>query len=634
MREAVASIVQELATAEPGKDIGLLPINSFVCDLEDPALLASLPAPMPEAVQCARLWIDQTLDSTARFDVQTLQRFQEWTLWMEAAMDAVSGSSSVPALPEAWRNPSRQAFSVSSQVAALAQSVAREISTAEVGKDAGLLPVNSFLCEIEEVLSRADLPAVIEEAVRLAREWVDHILDTTAVFDAGTLALFSEWVVWIDAALEQNETAELSLTIPPAWKDVARSGTPVAEAEGGARAGNTLGALAGLVRQLSLELAFTEEGKDTGLLPINSFLTQMRELLPSAGFPNAVSEALVQASAWLDALFDTTAQFDTWTIARLSEWAAWMDTALERLGSSQPLPEWPAAWANRTKSGGEKSPVAPEGGGLVSEAPVPVSSVRSTPSVEDAPVAVSFGATHAGAYSKGEESAGFPAEPPLALPLEGDDRDLIVGFISESYEHLQNIEQGVLVLEENPTDSATLNSIFRAFHTFKGGAGCCNLTPIKDLAHELESVLDAARQHRLALTTEIINAILEGGDTLGKFVAQIADRLAGKDLSVPICIPTLPLIARAQRILRGESGPEIVSVPAEPPNSLGARDADRSVAPSEPEAAQPSQSRPASGASASAGKPTGASAEVPPLPGGAAGARAAGASGGAAAPAA
>ena len=61
-------------------------------------------------------------------------------------------------------------------------------------------------------------------------------------------------------------------------------------------------------------------------------------------------------------------------------------------------------------------------------------------------------------------------EPVLILNLE-EDRELLHEFINESQEHLQNIEQGVLVLEENPTDAETLDSIFRAFHTFKGGSG-------------------------------------------------------------------------------------------------------------------------------------------------------------------
>ena len=60
-------------------------------------------------------------------------------------------------------------------------------------------------------------------------------------------------------------------------------------------------------------------------------------------------------------------------------------------------------------------------------------------------------------------------------------------------ELLQSIEQGVLVLEENPTDAPTIDSIFRAFHTFKGGAGFLHLDAMRDLAHDLESLFDEVR---------------------------------------------------------------------------------------------------------------------------------------------
>ena len=56
-----------------------------------------------------------------------------------------------------------------------------------------------------------------------------------------------------------------------------------------------------------------------------------------------------------------------------------------------------------------------------------------------------------------------------------EDLEFLREFHGESVELLQDIEQGILVLEDNPADAATINSIFRAFHTFKGGAGFLHL---------------------------------------------------------------------------------------------------------------------------------------------------------------
>ncbi len=125
------------------------------------------------------------------------------------------------------------------------------------------------------------------------------------------------------------------------------------------------------------------------------------------------------------------------------------------------------------------------------------------------------------------EDPQVPAEEaPLNLNL-ADDADLLREFITESREHLDNIEQGVLVLENSPSDAEMLNTIFRAFHTFKGGAGFLNLIPINRLAHVLESLLDLARQGKLAIDATVIELILRGRDVLKQFLDEIEGQLSG-----------------------------------------------------------------------------------------------------------
>jgi two-component system, chemotaxis family, sensor kinase CheA len=68
-------------------------------------------------------------------------------------------------------------------------------------------------------------------------------------------------------------------------------------------------------------------------------------------------------------------------------------------------------------------------------------------------------------------------EAPLNLNI-AEDADLLRELITESREHLDHIEHGVLLLEKQPTDAETLNTIFRAFHTLKAGAGFLNLAAI------------------------------------------------------------------------------------------------------------------------------------------------------------
>ena len=283
-------------------------------------------------------------------------------------------------------------------------------------------------------------------------------------------------------------------------------------------------AVADVINAFALELAFAEPGKDTGLLPINNFLLQIEELLPKASPPPELTHAVKLARACVDKVFDTTAKFDAAALEWLSAWSTWMNTAMERLEKNLALPAIPASWSN------------PD-------------AVGTTPMTDVKSAATSLAATPPPVAAVAEDTVS-----PMTVNLDSD-RELISEFTNESQEHLQNIENGVLVLEDDPTNADTLNTIFRAFHTFKGGSGFLNLLPIQALAHELESLLDAARQHKLTINTDIINIILEGGDTLKKFTTQILTQLNGDNAGQPILVPTGSLIARVKSILANPSAP-------------------------------------------------------------------------------
>ena len=141
-----------------------------------------------------------------------------------------------------------------------------------------------------------------------------------------------------------------------------------------------------------------------------------------------------------------------------------------------------------------------------------------------------------------------PAEMELNLNVAGDG-DLLREFITESREHLDNIEQGVLVLEKEPANAEMLNTVFRAFHTFKGGAGFLNLVPINRLAHILESLLDLARQGKFTIASPTIETILRGRDVLKQFLDAIEGQVGGDKPAAPILIPTESLKAEVARMI-------------------------------------------------------------------------------------
>lgn len=142
-----------------------------------------------------------------------------------------------------------------------------------------------------------------------------------------------------------------------------------------------------------------------------------------------------------------------------------------------------------------------------------------------------------------------------------DDLELLNEFCNEGRDLLGQVEQGVLVLEENPRHKDTLNQVFRAFHTFKGGAGFLGIEPIQQLAHQLESLLDAARRDQLPITQTVIELILAGGDALQKYVTEIARQLGGEGFGQPIQVATGDLLRRVEACLLGEPMPAPAATP-------------------------------------------------------------------------
>jgi two-component system chemotaxis sensor kinase CheA len=275
-----------------------------------------------------------------------------------------------------------------------------------------------------------------------------------------------------------------------------------------------------LAAKLALELVYAEPGKDVGLLPVNNLLAQIEELSADGVLPPPISQMIQRGRFLVDAVFEV-GTFQADSLEGLSHWVHWMQGALECWVGERPLPEIPPAVS---ASSGEPSPVR--------SAPAP-----SSPPPSAAPAEKS-------------EPGAEQTEAPLVMNL-GQDSELLKEFLSESQEHLQAIELGVLVLEEHPDDAETLGSIFRAFHTFKGGSGLLQLTPIYELAHELESLLDQARQNRLEITSETINLILSGADVFKQFIGAMELQLSGQAAAAPIVIPTSQLLRSVQAHLRG-----------------------------------------------------------------------------------
>lgn len=87
-------------------------------------------------------------------------------------------------------------------------------------------------------------------------------------------------------------------------------------------------------------------------------------------------------------------------------------------------------------------------------------------------------------------------------------------FFDEADELLADMEQHLLELDPLAPDIETLNAIFRAAHSIKGGAATFGFSVLQETTHLLENLLDGARRQEMSLSTEIINLFLETKDIM------------------------------------------------------------------------------------------------------------------------
>lgn len=87
-------------------------------------------------------------------------------------------------------------------------------------------------------------------------------------------------------------------------------------------------------------------------------------------------------------------------------------------------------------------------------------------------------------------------------------------FFQECEEQLAELESGLLKLNDGDRDSETVNAVFRAVHSIKGGAGAFGLDDLVAFAHVFETTLDCVRSNKLEPTQDVLKVMLKAADVL------------------------------------------------------------------------------------------------------------------------
>ncbi len=91
-------------------------------------------------------------------------------------------------------------------------------------------------------------------------------------------------------------------------------------------------------------------------------------------------------------------------------------------------------------------------------------------------------------------------------------------FFAECEEQLVELEAGLLAIEAGDHDAETINAVFRAVHSVKGGAGAFNLSDLVHFAHTFENAMDLVRVGRLFPAPPLIRVMLRAADILADLV--------------------------------------------------------------------------------------------------------------------
>lgn len=254
------------------------------------------------------------------------------------------------------------------------------------------------------------------------------------------------------------------------------------------------------LNRVAAESVLAQPGRDDGLVPAYSLLGDLAE--QCSGEPSWQAQVSKTRAALEDKL-DTAQPFDAATLAQLQGLVEWLT---QQIGTAR---------------GGKAGPASD------SQAPV-ATAADCAPAAE-------------------RKSAG--SDVLMDLHLE-ENRELLVEFFAEAIDHLQQIEAALLALDQEPENPEALNSIFRSFHTIKGNAGFLGLVPMHTLAHEVESLLDLARNRQLRLNAVIVTEILRSRDALQALTAQVGVALEKGQLPSQI-IPVSHLIAKVKVLATG-----------------------------------------------------------------------------------
>jgi two-component system chemotaxis sensor kinase CheA len=134
--------------------------------------------------------------------------------------------------------------------------------------------------------------------------------------------------------------------------------------------------------------------------------------------------------------------------------------------------------------------------------------------------------------------------------------DVVVEFLVESKEALDQLDRDLVAIEESPSDQQLLARVFRCIHTIKGTTGFLGFKKLEAVSHACESLLARLRDRELEVTRSTIDALLATSDAIRFMVGEIEVSGTDGDKSHDT------LLGRLSALTAGEGAPAPAIAPA------------------------------------------------------------------------
>src|SRR5579862_171904 len=126
----------------------------------------------------------------------------------------------------------------------------------------------------------------------------------------------------------------------------------------------------------------------------------------------------------------------------------------------------------------------------------------------------------------------------MPLQFDATEEDLQV-WLAEADENLEYLQNDVINLEKDYTDSELVGRIFRAAHTLKGSSGMIGHHRMAELTHAMESVFGTVRDGKLVPTSGVVDVLLQGVDGLQALREEVITKEERTDVDLTSTVESL-----------------------------------------------------------------------------------------------